>query len=207
MSRRTKIIIAVVILLLLLLLGVLLFLRPQANIPGVPPELGGPAANGNHGGLITNYSVGSGDTNIAVNTATTPPPPPKKADERNNLRATAKSFAELFGSFSTEGNYQNIVDAEFYMTPSLRAWADAFVADARSKAPSSEFYGITTRAISTDITAYDQAAGTATVMVKTQRRETGSTAGGGSVYYQDLKLEFNKTGDAWKVNTATWLPK
>lgn len=207
MSRRTKIIIAVVILLLLLLLGVLIFLRPQANIPGVPEELGGPAANGNRGGLITNYSVGTGNTNIAVNAATTPPPPPKKADERNNLRATAKSFAELFGSFSTEGNYQNIIDAEFYMTPSLRAWADSYVADARNKPPSSEFFGITTRAISTDVTLYDQAAGTATVTVKTQRRETGSTAGGDKVYYQDLKLEFIKTGDAWKVNVATWLPK
>jgi len=205
MSRRTKIIIAIVVLLLLLLLGALLLLRPTTTT--LPPEdINNPTANGNLGGLGTNFSAGSFNTNVAVNPGT-PPPPPKKADERNNLRSTAKSFAELFGSFSTEGNFQNIIDAQFYMTPSLKTWADSFVADARSKPPSSEFYGITTRAISTDVTVYDQAAGTATVMVKTQRRETGSTAGADQVYYQDLRLEFIRVGETWKVNVATWLPR
>ncbi|HTM69013.1 MAG TPA: hypothetical protein VL426_07010 [Candidatus Binatia bacterium] len=205
MSRRTKIIIAVVVILLLLLLGWLLLLRPR-SAPLLPDELNQNGVIVNRAGLGVNYSVGTGNTNTTA-PAPAPAPPPKKADERNNLRATAKSFAELFGSFSTEGNYQNIVDAEFYMTPALKAWADSYVAEQRAKPPAANFFGTTTRALSVDITAYDQAAGTASVTVKTQRRETGSTGGAAVVYYQDLKLEFVKAGDAWKVNTATWQPR
>lgn len=205
MSRRSKIMIAVVVLLLLLLLAALFLLRPAPT--AVPPEDAGAGnANGPRGGLSVNYSTGSFNANVSQPPAPAPAPAPKP-DERNNLRATAKSFAELYGSFSTEGNYQNLVDAEFYMSPSLKTWTDSYVAEQRSKPPSSTFFGTTTRAINVEITAFDQAGGTASVTVKTQRRESGSTATSQVVYYQDLKLTFLKAADAWKVDTATWVPR
>lgn len=206
MSRRNKIIIAIVVLLLLLLLGALFLLRPPAGALPVAPEEG-TGQNANGGGLGVNYSAGQFNVNVGTPPAPAPSTPPKKVDERNNLRSTAKSFAELFGSFSTEGNYQNIVDAEFYMTASLRSWAEGYVAEQRAKPSATSFAGTTTRAISVDITAYDLTAGTASVTVKTQRRETGSTTGADVVYYQDLKLEFLRVNDAWKVNVATWAPR
>lgn len=206
MSRRNKIIIAIVVVLLLLLLGWLLLLRPTMT-PAPAEQVNENGVMVNRGGLGVNYSAGSFNTNVSEPPAPAPVPPPQVADERNNLRATAKSFAELFGSFSTEGNYQNLVDAEFYMTAELKAETQAYVDQQRDKPPSTSFYGTTTRALSVDIAAYDKAAGTASLTVKTQRRETGSTIGASTVYYQDLKLEFTKVGDAWKVRSATWVPR
>lgn len=208
MSRRSKVIIAAIVLLLLLLLGVLLFLRPQQAIEGFPEELGGPAANTNRVGLpSTNFSGGSFNANVSQPVNTAPPAPPAKPDERTNLKRIAAAFAERFGSFSNEGNFENIVDLKYFMTASLQTWADSYVADARSKPRSPEYSGTTTRSIAVEVSAFDEVAGTATVVVKTQRREQGSTAGSDSVYYQDLKLEFLKQGDTWKVDAATWLPR
>ena len=206
MSRRTKIIIAAVILLLLMLLGILLFLRPQEAIPGFPEELGGPVNVNREGLLTTNFSAGPINGNVAqpVNVA---PPPPAKPDERTNLKRIAAAFAERYGSFSNESSFENILDLKVFMTASLQAWADAYVADALTKPRSPEYAGTTTRAISVDVTAFDEAAGTASLVVKAQRRQQGSTTGSDLVYYQDLKFEFLKQGETWKVDAVTWVPR
>lgn len=207
MSRRAKIVIAAVIILLLLLLGAFLFLRTQSGIPGMPEGLGGPPANGSKTSLPVNYSGGSFNANVSVPVNQPAPVVPKKPDDKAALKTVARTFAEMYGSFSTEGNFQNIVDAEFYMTDAFKARSDVFVADARSKPQAAGFAGTTTRALfDPQITALDAAAGTASVTVKTQRRESGSTIGSDKVYYQDLKLEFIKSGDSWKVDSATWVP-
>ncbi len=207
MSRRTKIVIAAVVILLLLLLGALLFLRTQGGIPGLPESLGGAPTNSSKTSLPGNYSSGSFNTNVSAPVNQPAPAAPKKADDKTTLKNVAKTFAEMYGSFSTEGNFQNVVDAEYYMTDAFKAKSDLYVADERSKPQATAFFGTTTRAIfEPQITAYDAAAGTASVTLKTQRRDTGSTAGADKVYYQDLKLEFIKSGDTWKVDSATWLP-
>lgn len=206
MQRRTKIIIAVIVLILLALIAMLFLLKPPAAAPA-PQPAPQPAANANvnkpaaqTGGNkpVANVNVG-GNVNAAA---------AAQVDDRTSLKNTARSFAELFGSSSTEGNYQNIVDAEYYMTASVKAWAEKYVADQRALPKTGEFSGTTTRAIfDPDVTAYDKDAGTATVTVKTRRIETGSTIGSQNVYYQDLTLEFVKEGTAWKVNRFTWEPK
>lgn len=206
MSRRSKIIIAVVIILLLLLVGALFLLRAGGGVPGLPEGLGGPPAATDKSALPVNFSSGSFNTNVSAPVNAPAPVVPKKPDDSATLKNVARTFAEMYGSFSTEGNYQNIVDAEFFMTTAFKARSDIFVADARSKPPSASFAGTTTRALfEPKVDRLDAAAGTASVTVKTQRRETGSTAGSDKVYYQDLKLEFLKSGDTWKVDSATWV--
>ncbi|MEY4745083.1 MAG: hypothetical protein RL272_1028 [Candidatus Parcubacteria bacterium] len=208
MSRRAKIVIAAIVILLLLLLGALFFLRTGGSIPGMPEGVGGPPASGNAAPLPVNYSAGSFNANVAVPVNQPAPVVPKKPDDRASIKVVARTFAEMYGSFSTEGNYQNIVDSEFYMSDAFRARSEAFVADARSKPGTGQFAGTTTRAVfEPQISALDAAAGTATALVKTQRRESGSTVGGDKVYYQDLKLEFVKKADTWKVDSANWMPR
>ncbi len=203
MQRRTKIIIAVIVLVLLALIAMLFLLKPPAAAPA-PKPTPAPAANVNVNRPTTQNTNNrpAGNVNVAVSTNA---PPPAPADDKTGLKNTARSFAELFGSSSTEGNYQNIVDAEYYMTASVKAWAEQYVAEQRAKPKTGEFSGTTTRAIfEPDVLAYDKDAGTATVVVKTRRIETGATIGAQNVYYQDLTLNFVKAGEAWKVNRFTW---
>ena len=201
MERRTKIIIAAIVVLLLALIAMLFLLKPRA----VPPKPAPQAANAN----VNKPTSGDVHTRPAgnVNVGTKKNAPAPQADPKIGLKNVARSFAELFGSSSTEGNYQNVVDAEYYMTAKVRAWAERYVKEGRAKPRTGEFSGTTTRALTQDVTSFDTSAGTATVIVKTQRIETGASIANLNAYYQDLTLEFVRVGDAWKVDRFTWGPK
>lgn len=205
MSRNKKIaLIAIIVLLLALLLWAWIALAPKA--PGenanIPPDL-----TNTTGGLNT-----SGNLNTApqerppVSEQIGPPEatePQEAGDERNNVRRLAASFAERFGSFSNEGNYQNMLDLRVFMSASMRAWADRYVADAVAD-PSAEYYGITTRAVSTTLDAFDEGAGTAAVTVFTQRTERRGLAQTQEVRYQSVRIGFITQDGAWKVDSAYW---
>lgn len=203
MTRTQKILAAVILLLLLIALA-LLFLRRPSDVTNLTPEEQA-AANQRPGGLGGNsFPSPSFNTNIS-DPATNAAPPPKP-DEQGNMKRIAAAFAERYGSYSNVGDFENVLDLKVYMTESMQAWADSYVAEARTKPRSAEYAGTTTRAISVDVSAIDEGAGTASLTVKTQRRETGSTVGSDRVYYQDLKFEFLKSGDVWKVNSVAWVP-
>jgi hypothetical protein len=202
MSRRSKIVIAVVVIFFLLLLALLFLLSPKkrasVSVAPAPTPVNAPA-----GGL--NVATPGFNINVSAPPSTKAPAVPPKVDDRNALKIIAKTFAELFGSYSSEGNEQNVIDSEYYMTDSLKAWATSYVATERAKPPTTQFSGTTTRALfEPDVTAYDDNAGTATVTVKTQRSDSGPTIASSSVYYQDLTLEFVKVGGVWKVDKYAW---
>ena len=88
------------------------------------------------------------------------------------------------------------------MTAKMQAWADGYIAEQRAAASSASYTGITTRALTTTASAFDDKAGTAVIRVRTQREETSASAK--KVYYQDLVLEFLKENGIWKVDVATW---
>jgi hypothetical protein len=208
MSRRSKIIIAVILILILLLALLWYFLRPTVSVVAdLPIET---TVNGSEtGGLI------DGRTTVNVNrprpvvneNAPDPvlqPPPP---DERSNLRRVAAAFAERFGSFSNQSDFENIIDLKAFMTDAMSAWADGYVADQRAaKKPSAVYYGLTTRSISTEVVSFDEAAGEASVRVKAQRREESGETGESRVYYQDIIIDFEEVADVWKVDSAVWQP-
>jgi hypothetical protein len=202
MSRRAKIIIAVIILLVLLLgaLAVWLLLTQQRPVGQVPA----PTANTNvpQAGFNVNVQAPTTGTNVNAAPTTSQPQPQQPADERSNVRRIAAAFAERFGSFSNQTDFQNILDLKPLMTAKLQAWADAYVAEQRSSSSSETYAGVTTRALTTTVEKFDAAAGTATVRVRTQREQ--SSLSKDTVYYQDLLLEFAREGTVWKVDTATW---
>ena len=59
-------------------------------------------------------------------------------------------------------------------------------------------------ALIAEVTEFDETRGSAVVSVKTQRQQMGAVAGGESVYYQDLVLDFIRIKDVWRVNAARW---
>src|SRR3989338_3421724 len=65
-----------------------------------------------------------------------------------DLLDISRSFAERFGSFSNQSNFENVEGLKPFMTPAMRKWADTFVRDAAAKAdPGAPYYGITTRTL------------------------------------------------------------
>lgn len=206
MSRRSKIIIAVIVILLLLFGLLWFFFRPKVQV--LTDEQATEAlANQTAGGLL-NTTTGSNvnrGTNVPVVNTNSEPVPPPPPDERTNLRRLAASFAERFGSFSNQGDYANVLELKTFMTAKMSNWADGYVADQRAKQQANAaYFGVTTRAINTNLKAFDDAKGTATVIVTTQRSEEKSLAAEARVYYQDISMEFVKDGNVWKVDSASW---
>lgn len=132
----------------------------------------------------------------------------EQAYGREFLKRMAVSFAERFGSYSNHSNYNNVVDLKIFMTRGMQVWADNFVDKARSGKENIDiYYGITTKAISSDIKTFDDEVGQAEILVKTQRRESTGSMGNATTFYQNILIKFIKEGGAWKVNSVKWEPK
>jgi len=115
------------------------------------------------------------------------------------------AFAERLGSFSNQSNYSNFEDLDLFMTASMRAWANDYVDKMKADNPyNGNYYGITTKAVSTEVKSFDDNKGTAEIIVVTQRREVGAD-GGERDFQQDLRLTLLKIKDQWLVDGAYWL--
>ncbi|MDD5043523.1 MAG: hypothetical protein PHD51_02525 [Patescibacteria group bacterium] len=123
----------------------------------------------------------------------------------SNLVKLASAFAERFGSYSNQSDFNNIRDLQIFMTDSMEEWSESFIEDSRVKSgDSSIYYGITTKALKAELSEYDEAGGTAEILVKTQRREAMGDTGNAKIYYQDILIKLKKEGDIWKINGAWW---
>jgi len=122
----------------------------------------------------------------------------------NDLSKQAMAFSERFGSFSNQSNYGNFTDLKIFMTDSLKEWADGYVEKLRREDTHTGYYGITTRAMSAEVTSFDDQAGTAKVTVTTERSESAETIGGGAPYSQKLDLNYLKVNGEWLVDGVYW---
>jgi len=111
-------------------------------------------------------------------------------------------FVERFGSFSNQSNYENFYDLMPLMTSSMRAWAEQYIAD-NPLDPSEPYYGISTRALATEMVSIDIDAGQAEVNVETQRRET-KTGEEERAFIQTINLDLVKIDNEWLISSATW---
>jgi hypothetical protein len=124
------------------------------------------------------------------------------------LKRLAASFAERFGSFSNQSPYANILDLKIFMTEKMQIWADKYIEDINAqKADISIYYGITTKAVSTEIKKYDKDSSQAEILVKTQRRKAIATANNTTTSYEDVLIKLAKNKGAWKVDGAYWQTK
>jgi len=119
----------------------------------------------------------------------------------SELISFAKLFAERYGSYSNQANFQNIRDVIPLMSASFGSVTEKALLN--KKAPEG-FYGITTRVITVKVVSKDETAGTATIDLTTQREEEKTSAQNTSVKYQDIEMTFVKESGVWKVDSATW---
>jgi len=124
----------------------------------------------------------------------------------STVRALAKTFAERFGSYSNQGNFEHLADLRDLMTVKMKGWADNYVAAQKAQATSNvNYYGVTTIALSVAVTSFEEELGRAELTVSTQRQETkGTAASTPRVFYQDLLVKMVKTNEGWKVDEVTW---
>jgi len=124
---------------------------------------------------------------------------------KTDLEKRSKSFAERFGSYSNQSNYSNFFDLEVFMTKNFTDWTKAYVEQLRESAPNYEtYYGITTRALTTELISFNDASGQAEVNVLTERSESSANGGDLEPYQQKILLKFNKLGNDWLVDAAYW---
>ncbi len=123
----------------------------------------------------------------------------------SDLAKRARAFAERFGSYSNQSDYGNFRDLELFMTNSFATWSRNYVEQLRENSPSHEsYYGISTRAITTDLISYDESAGKAEINITTERSESSEVGGALEPYYQDILLRLEKVGKDWLIDAAYW---
>ncbi len=121
-----------------------------------------------------------------------------------DLGKMSDSFAERFGSFTNQSQYENFTDLKMFMTDSFANWVDGYVEDLIEQSPKNQyFYGISTTALSHKIEKFNEEAGEATVIINTQRKET-TIEGDNESFLQKLELNFEKVNDEWLVDSAYW---
>ncbi len=129
--------------------------------------------------------------------------PEERELNANDLGKMASSFAERFGSYSNHSNYSNILDLQIFMTRKMKNWAEKSIEESKNEY-SDIYYGITTKAISSEVQEFDSEAGKAVVLVSTQRKESTGSMSNSSTYYQDILITYVKERDVWKVDSAYW---
>lgn len=134
---------------------------------------------------------------------TSPSVPPSAASLAANLKSTAASFAERFGSYSNEGNFNNLNDLRVLMTLKMNAWTNNYIAS-QQPGKNESYYGVTTIAISSKIITLSEELGQADILVSTQRQTAKGSTINPRVTYQDLEIELVNTNDGWKVDSAQW---
>lgn len=124
--------------------------------------------------------------------------------ERADLISFALPFAERFGSYSNQGNYENLSDLLGFMSASMRQWASERISSAKEQPTPTLYKGVTTKALSNTVLFIDNKKGRAEIRVATQRKELIGSATNFKVYNQDLVLSFVKEDSVWLVDSAVW---
>ena len=155
-----------------------------------------------------NTTTTTNDATIAVVNATVNATPtvsdadPEAASEALQLERLAKLFTERFGSYSTDAQYQNILDLRPYMTNKMQVWAEDYVNVQLARGDKATLNRIVTIVASTQEQSIADTQ--ASMRLTTQRVESGVTE---ESYYQEIELDFIKVDEGWLVDSATWQEK
>ncbi len=192
MDRRTKVIIFIVIAIIVLgaIVGLLWWLiGPRGGVVNVNESSFEPRR-------IPTSGLNNSNTSAEI----------KEPQLEANLKAVANTFTERFGSYSNQGNFQNLEDLRDLMTVKMKGWTDNFIQQQKvAMGDDSIYYGITTKAISATIATFEASLGRAEVVVETQRQEAKGSTINPKVFYQKMQLKLVQTGEGWKVDEVNWL--
>lgn len=124
--------------------------------------------------------------------------------DAEDLAKRAMLYAERLGSYSSQSDYGNFIDLKMYMTTSMRAWVDRQVADLKIAHRDGAYYGIETKALTAQANSFNDEAGTAELVIITERRESRESVGGGESFRQSITLNFRKVNGEWLIDGAYW---
>ena len=202
-SRKQKILVITVILILLLLIILSLYLlltksktiAPQAVNQSVNATNQATNAAPNINTVISTTYISNESIAQAKETVVKQEP----------ALLIAIAFTERLGSFSNQSNYQNFVDIEVFMAENVKNWLQNYVENIKKEHPEfGDYYGLTTKVISSDVRLLDEEKGEAEIMLTTQRQEFKGSNINPQIYYQDILVKLTKSGDKWLVTGAYW---
>lgn len=113
----------------------------------------------------------------------------------------SKSFVERYGSYSNEADFANLGDVLPLVSAPFSAELQNII---DTGVVPDEYYGVTTSIVTVKVQEEDEAAGTATAAITTQREEAVGSPQNITVKYQDIVLTFVMEDTVWKVDSATW---
>ncbi len=127
----------------------------------------------------------------------------KQRSRELEARRVAQSFLERYGSFSNQGNFENISDLEPLMTVNMKKVAANYVREQKSLYPAEKgYYGITTRALTSALSAMSESR--VIVTIGTQRQESAGSSETPRILYQEATLQLVKIGSVWKIDDVSW---
>lgn len=201
LSLRARLFI-IISLVVLVILGISIFLMMRAKKPAVI-ETATTTVNG-----VAANVIDSSNFNYNPNSATplaggeipqgTPIKPATSLEaEQNGVRQLAKIFVERYNSYSTDNNFQNIIDIKELVTPEL--WKTLSVKIGKTPTAGS-FVGVTTKVFTSDIKNW--ADNSATISLSTAINEEKN--GVFSDRQQNVTVDMSKSGDNWLVSKFQW---
>ncbi|MDD5289946.1 MAG: hypothetical protein PHT40_01950 [Patescibacteria group bacterium] len=195
-GRTIFTIIAIIILLGVITLAIFLIMKQKVdeniNTVILPPDTGQVTTNTPEVPAVTEPAPEPESVPLIA--------PTEEEKTRGFLIKTAAAFAERFGSYSSQSNFENLLDLKMLMTERMQNWVDSLVV--AGSAPATVYYGLTTKALNTEIKNLD--ATSAEVLVSTQRQESVGSEVNSKVYYQDILISFVKEAGLWQVDEARW---
>ena len=124
--------------------------------------------------------------------------------EKVSLTTIANNFAERYGTFSNQSNYDNLTNLKSLMTKYFWSITDQYIKESMAANPDiSVYHGFTTKALSTQIIEF-QMYSKAQFKISTQRTEATETPDNTTTFYQDIIIKFIWEDNDWKVNEAKW---
>jgi hypothetical protein len=197
MPKFAKILLVILIVLVavgLLLAGYLWF-KARGGQPVINENINQPVINQpvDNNTNINVPPVTNINTNVPVVTD-----PNVLAEQRAKRLATL--FAEKFGTYSSQGDFENFKELYDLMTPKMKNWAKSQV-DNRFRLQD-PYAGVTTRALRAEIIKGKITDDNIQIIIDTQREKSSGTTT--NVVYEILRLEMVKSGSSWLVDGAYW---
>ena len=121
---------------------------------------------------------------------------PSVAEAEFQAITLAKTYAERFGSWSTDSAGHNLAELAPKSTARMKNYLNSIEANTQA-----EYSGITTRSLATETLSISDTE--AMVTVSTQRTQTKADLST-DIYYQDIEITLIKSGDTWLVDSAYW---
>lgn len=123
------------------------------------------------------------------------------SNQRTSISRAATSFIERYGSYSSDSNFDNIDALDSVMTEDMKKQAQNVI---KNGLGTTEYYSITTQAVSVNFIDFVEGSTGATLEVFTRRTEQKGL-NDPTIFSQTARLQLNRVDNQWKIDSFKWL--